>query len=60
MTLTAVFMPVPEGPGLGVELDHEAVAELHALYQRAMVIDRDDTEEIRKYRPDFERKVPRW
>ncbi|WP_439137854.1 enolase C-terminal domain-like protein [Roseicyclus sp.] len=51
---------VPEGPGLGVELDHEAVAELHALYRRAMVIDRDDTEEIRKYRPNFERKVPRW
>ncbi|SMX39086.1 enolase C-terminal domain-like protein [Maliponia aquimaris] len=51
---------VPEEPGLGVELDHEAVAELHDLYQRAMVADRDDTAEILKYRPDFVRKVPRW
>lgn len=51
---------VPDGPGLGVELDHEAVAELHELYKQAMVKDRDDTEEIRKYIPDFVRKVPRW
>lgn len=53
-------LPVPEGPGLGVELDHDAVAELHALYHRAMVADRDDTDEMLKYVPDYVRKVPRW
>ncbi|MFD1881385.1 enolase C-terminal domain-like protein [Paracoccus pacificus] len=51
---------VPEGPGLGVELDDVAVAELHDLYQRAMVADRDDTDEMLKYIPNFVRKVPRW
>ena len=53
-------LQVPEGPGLGVELDHEAVAELHELYNKAMVADRDDTDEMLKYIPDYVRKVPRW
>jgi len=53
-------LQVPEGPGLGVELDHEAVAELHELYNKAMVADRDDTNEMLKYIPDYVRKVPRW
>ncbi|KMK67362.1 enolase C-terminal domain-like protein [Puniceibacterium sp. IMCC21224] len=53
-------LQVPDGPGLGVELDHDTVAELHDLYNRAMVQDRDDTNEMRKYVPDFVRKVPRW
>ena len=51
---------VPEGPGLGVDLDHEAVADLHDLYNNAMVQDRDDTDEMLKYVPDYVRKVPRW
>lgn len=51
---------VPEGPGLGVELDHEALADLNALYEQAMVSDRNDTEEMLKYVPDYVRKVPRW
>jgi glucarate dehydratase len=53
-------LEVPEGPGLGVELDHDAVADLHALYQQAMVKDRDDTDEMLKYVPNYVRKVPRW
>lgn len=53
-------LQVPDGPGLGVELDHEAVAELHELYKQAMVQDRDDTDEMLKYVPDYVRKVPRW
>lgn len=53
-------LQVPDGPGLGVELDHEAVAELHDLYKTAMVQDRDDTDEMLKYVPDYVRKVPRW
>jgi glucarate dehydratase len=51
---------VPGGPGLGVELDNAAVAELNALYDRAMMVDRDDTDEMLKYVPDYVRKVPRW
>jgi len=53
-------LQVPDGPGLGVELDYDAVAELHALYNTAMVKDRDDTDEMLKYVPDYVRKVPRW
>ncbi|WP_336058055.1 enolase C-terminal domain-like protein [Nitratireductor sp. CH_MIT9313-5] len=53
-------LPVPTAPGLGVELDHEALSRLHALYQECGVDDRDDLAEIRKYIPDFERLVPRW
>ncbi|MEP3345788.1 MAG: enolase C-terminal domain-like protein [Litoreibacter sp.] len=53
-------LQVPNGPGLGVELDHDAVAELHELYNLAMVQDRDDTDEMLKYVPDYVRKVPRW
>ncbi len=53
-------LQVPDGPGLGVELDHAAVAELHDLYNKAMIADRDDTDEMLKYQPDYVRKVPRW
>ncbi len=53
-------LKVPEGPGLGVELDRSAVASLHQLYLDQQVIDRDDTDEMLKYVPDYVRKVPRW
>lgn len=53
-------LQVPDGPGLGVELDYDAVDELHGLYNKAMVQDRDDTDEMLKYVPDYVRKVPRW
>lgn len=54
------MLTVPDGPGLGVELDQEALAELAALYEAEMVRDRDDTDEMLKYIPDYVRKVPRW
>lgn len=53
-------LQVSDRPGLGVTLDQAAVAELHDLYNKAMVIDRDDTDEMLKYVPDYQRKVPRW
>lgn len=53
-------LPVPNGPGLGVELDDAAVAELHELYIQQMIVDRDDTDEMLKYVPDYVRVVPRW
>ena len=53
-------LTVPDGPGLGVELDHDKLAELNALYEASGVTDRDDTNEIQKYIPDYVRKVPRW
>ena len=53
-------LPVPTGPGLGVELDREALAELHENYLAQARIDRNDTEEIKRYIPDYVRQVPRW
>ncbi|MYH57326.1 MAG: glucarate dehydratase [Boseongicola sp. SB0675_bin_26] len=53
-------LAVPSGPGLGVSLNHEAMQQFHALYLEHPVKDRDDTEEIRRYVPDYVRKVPRW
>ncbi|MSU90759.1 glucarate dehydratase [Rhodobacteraceae bacterium 2CG4] len=53
-------IPVPRGPGLGVKIDPDALARLAALYREQGVRDRDDTDEIRKYLPDFERRIPRW
>ena len=51
---------VPKGPGLGVEIDHDALAEFHGLYLAQNLRDREDTDEMRKYIPDYERVVPRW
>lgn len=53
-------LPVPDGPGLGVEIDPDMLARLHANYLAANVMDRDDTAEMRRYVPDYVRKVPRW
>jgi len=54
------MLAVPEGPGLGVELDHEILSDLNALFEASGAPDRDDTLEMRKYDPDFVRKVPRY
>ena len=53
-------LAVPTKPGLGVTLDRDAMAELHALYLETQTRDRDDTDEIRRYIPDYVRQVPRW
>ncbi len=50
----------PAGPGLGVALDRTAVDRLHQLYLETGIDDRDDTATMRRYIPDYERRVPRW
>jgi glucarate dehydratase len=44
---------LPDGPGLGVELDREALARLHKQYVDCGLTERDDQTEMRKYRPEF-------
>jgi glucarate dehydratase len=51
---------VPTGPGLGVELDYEALDRLHHLYLDSGVRSRDDTGYIQRFQPDYELKLPRW
>jgi glucarate dehydratase len=47
-------------PGLGIELDHDALAALHEQYLRCGITNRDDVSQMRKFRPDWTRKKPRY
>jgi glucarate dehydratase len=51
---------VPTGPGLGIEVDEDALATLHEQYVRCGLSRRDDTGYMRRFQPDFERKVAAW
>ncbi len=51
---------VPVTPGLGVELDPDALAALHEQYLRCGIRDRDDTGYMRGIAPAFEAVSPRW
>ncbi|WP_193241959.1 enolase C-terminal domain-like protein [Streptomyces phaeolivaceus] len=51
---------VPTGPGLGVELDHDALERLHRLYIDSGMRSRDDTGYMRRIRPGYELRLPRW
>ena len=44
---------VPTTPGLGVELDHDALAELHELYLSCGIRNRDDTSYRRSIEPAY-------
>jgi len=51
---------VPRGPGLGVELDRDALAALHERYARAGMTVRDDAAEMRKIDPAWRPHVGDW
>lgn len=51
---------VSDGPGLGVELDRDALARMHEDYLRCGLVERDDTAYMRRVDPDFEGTLPRW
>jgi len=52
---------IPEGGGLGVELDYDQVARGRERYARCPYRKRDDTAEMRKHvDPLWERLLPRW
>jgi len=51
---------VPDGPGLGVELDRDALAALHEQYLRCGIRTRDDTGYMRQHDPSYEYRQPRW
>ncbi|MGH3350398.1 MAG: glucarate dehydratase family protein [Nocardioides sp.] len=51
---------VPRGPGLGVELDRDLLAELHEQYLRCGVRRREDTVYMRSIEPDFTPNTSRW
>ncbi len=53
-------LAVPAGPGLGVELDRDALARLHEQYLACGLRNRDDTGYMRRVVPGYERRQPRW
>ena len=50
----------PTTPGLGVEIDEDALAALHEQYLQCGIRDRDDTGYMRSIDPSFEAISPRW
>jgi glucarate dehydratase len=59
-TFTGGSVAVPAGPGLGVELDRDALARLHEQYLACGLRNRDDTGYMRRFDPGYQRVQPRW
>ncbi|MEV4175320.1 glucarate dehydratase family protein [Nonomuraea sp. NPDC049709] len=53
-------VPVPTGPGLGVELDRDMLAVMNEQYERCGITARDDTSYMRRIDPSFSASRPRW
>ncbi|MCZ4518259.1 glucarate dehydratase family protein [Rhodococcus ruber] len=51
---------VPTGPGLGIEIDQDALAALHQQYLDCGIRDRDDTGYMQSIDSSFENTCPRW
>ena len=51
---------VPQGPGLGVALDREALARLHQNYLNCGLTQRNDAIEMQKVQPGWNFKTERW
>lgn len=51
---------VPEGPGLGIELDRDALERLHRQYLECGLRSRDDTGYMQRLHPSYELQSPRW
>lgn len=51
---------VPDGPGLGVELDEDALGALHEQYLRCGIRGREDTAYMRTVQPGFTPNTARW
>lgn len=54
-------VPIPDKPGLGVDLDYDQVARLEEKYRKLPFRKRDDEAEMRKHvDPNWKRVLPRW
>ena len=50
----------PDAPGLGVTLDRDALARMHADYERCGITERDDIGYYRQFQPDYVVRRPKW
>lgn len=54
-------VPIPDKPGLGVDLDYDQLARGRERYQKIPFRKRDDEAEMRKHvDPQWKRVLPRW
>ena len=60
LAISGGSVAVPTAPGLGVELDRDALGRLHEQYLSSGIRSRDDTGYMRRVQPDYELKLPRW
>jgi glucarate dehydratase len=51
---------VPQGPGLGVTLDRDALARMHADYLACGIRERNDTLYLQQFQPSYRKRRPRW
>jgi glucarate dehydratase len=51
---------VPTSPGLGVEVDRDALERLHRQYLDSGIRSRDDTGYMQRLHPSYELRSPRW
>jgi len=49
-----------DAPGLGVDIDQDALAKLHDLYLSCGIKNRNDTNQMKKYHSDWSDKQPRF
>ncbi|WP_328295484.1 glucarate dehydratase family protein [Kineococcus sp. NBC_00420] len=60
LTFAGGAVKVPTTPGLGVELDRDALARLHEQYLACGIRNRDDTTYMRTVDPGFSPNTARW
>jgi glucarate dehydratase len=60
LRFVAGAVPVPPGPGLGVELDRDALAAMHERYLACGLTARDDLGYMRRFQPDFTVRRAHW
>jgi len=51
---------VTNEPGLGIELDRAALAQLHEQYKACGLTDRNDEIEMQKVQPGWKFQATRW
>ena len=60
LTFSEGSVALPTGPGLGVELDQDALARLHRLYLDCGQRRRDDTAYMQRLHPGYQPHTPGW
>jgi glucarate dehydratase len=58
--ITGGCVHLTDKPGLGVELDHEKLAELHQAFLQCRIRTRNDVAQMQRFRPDWRQVKPRF